>query len=90
MPRYNVEADGKWACFSSVVDAFITPFMPLEEYEKWRKSEYGKPTKPLDQANKITLTEALASLSLNKTDKEIVQNLRDACLMYEKHEVENA
>lgn len=23
MPRYNVELDGEWACFSGVVDAFV-------------------------------------------------------------------
>lgn len=40
MPRYNVEHKGKWACFSSVVDDFITWFMPKTDYEIWRKEEY--------------------------------------------------
>lgn len=31
MPRFNVEADGEWACFSSIVDAFVTPFMQKED-----------------------------------------------------------
>lgn len=38
MPRYNVEYNGKWACFSSIVDGFVTEFMNKSEYEEWRKS----------------------------------------------------
>jgi hypothetical protein len=49
MPRYNVKNNkGEWACFSSIVDDFITDFMPKDEYEKWRKEEYGKDRKPLE------------------------------------------
>lgn len=81
MPRYNVEADGEWACFSGIVDAFITPFMPLNEYEKWREAEYGKDNAPLEQANKMSLKDALFRLSLNKDDDEIVKNLREAGLI---------
>lgn len=81
MPRYNVEADGEWACFSSVVDAFITPFMPKKEYEKWRDNEYGAENVPLEKANKMSLKAALFALSLNKTDEEIVSCLREAGLI---------
>lgn len=81
MPRFNVEADGEWACFSSVVDAFITPFMQKEEYEKWRADEYGEENVPLEKANKMSLKEALFDLSLNKTDDEIIRNLREAGLI---------
>lgn len=84
MPRYNVEVDGKWACFSSVVDSFITPFMPLEEYEKWRDEEYGWSKEPLKSANKMSLKDALFSLSLNKSDREIMECMREAGLFWDK------
>lgn len=86
MPRYNVEADGQWACFSSIVDAFITPFMSLENYEKWRSNEYGKDKVPLEKSNKMTLADSLYNLSLNKDAEEIVENLRDAGLMCRREE----
>ena len=47
MPRYNVEHDGYWACFSSIVDDFVTPFMPLARYEEWRTNQYGVSKPPL-------------------------------------------
>lgn len=37
MPRYNIEYNGKWACFSSISDSFITEFMDKDVYEEWRK-----------------------------------------------------
>lgn len=77
MPRYNVEVDGKWACFSSIVDWFVTPFMPLEEYEKWRDEEYGKQKAPIDQSNKMSITEAIYDMSLDRTDEEIIVALRE-------------
>jgi hypothetical protein len=88
MPRYNVEADGEWACFSSVVDAFITHFMPLEEYEKWRVAEYEKSNVPLAESNKRTLKECLFSLSLNKSADEIYTNLVESGLMYQEGAIE--
>lgn len=81
MPRYNVELDGEWACFSGVVDAFVTPFVPRDDYERWRLDEYGKSCGPLEQANRMTLREAMARLSTNRSDAEILQNLRDAGLI---------
>ncbi|MFT9076549.1 hypothetical protein [Ethanoligenens sp.] len=88
MPRYNVKADDEYACFSSIVDAFITPFMPIEDYEKWREREYGKDTMPLERANHMPLREALFRVSLNKTDAEIMDNLREAGLLYRHAPVE--
>lgn len=84
MPRYNVELDGEWACFSGVVDAFVTPFVPLGDYERWRRDEYGKSCGPLERANRMTLRKAMVRLSTNKSDAEILQNLRDAGLIPEK------
>lgn len=86
MPRYNVEADGEWACFSSIPDLFITPFMPLEEYEKWRDEEYGRSKSPLEQSNKMSLREALFSMGISNSDEEIVKNLREIGIMHSKEE----
>ena len=84
MPRYNVEADGMWATFSSVSDAFITPFQSLDDHEAWRDAEYGRSKIPLNTANKKTLKSAIFALSLNKDDDEIIKNLRYAGLIYDK------
>lgn len=79
MPRYNVKnANGKWACFSSIIDEFVTPFMPKDEYEKWRIKEYNyteKDYEPAENCNTMTVEEAIFSLSLNHTGKQILKNL---------------
>lgn len=79
MPRYNVKnSKGKWACFSSIIDEFITPFMSKDEYEKWRIKEYNyteKDYEPAEKCNTMTIEEAIFSLSLNHTDKAIIENL---------------
>lgn len=59
MPRYNVEHEEKWACFSTVVDDFVTPFMRIKRYERWRKKEYGNANIPLSKANLMTYEEAM-------------------------------
>lgn len=59
MPRYNVEHEEKWACFSTVVDDFVTPFMRIKRYERWRKKEYGNANIPLLEANLMTYEEAM-------------------------------
>lgn len=79
MPRFNVEADGKWACFSSIPDEFITPFMPREE-------QYGAENVPIEQANQKSLMRCLFALSLNHSDEEICDNLRAAGLLAPKKE----
>lgn len=79
MPRYNVKnSEGKWACFSSIIDEFVTPFMPKDEYEKWRIKEYNyteKDYEPAENCNTMTVEEAIFSLSLNHTGKQILENL---------------
>lgn len=87
MPRYNVEADGEWACFSSVCDAFVTPFMPLDKYEEWRDEEYGNNKNPLMDSNTKTLRQCLFFLSLNNSPDSIIQNLTEAGLMCSKEEL---
>lgn len=79
MPRYNVRNyNGKWACFSGIIDEFITPFMPKSEYEKWRIEEYGyteKDYEPAEKCNMMTVEEAIHSLSLNHSGADILRNL---------------
>ena len=81
MPRYNVESDGEYACYTSISDGFITPFMSRENYEIWRNKEYGKSVIPLEDANFMSLREAIFSLSLNKSDEEIIRALREVKLI---------
>ena len=79
MPRYNVRNyKGKWACFSGIIDEFITPFMPKDEYEKWRIEEYGyteKDYEPAEKCNMMPVEEAILSLSLNHSGADILRNL---------------
>ena len=77
MPRYNVELDGQWACYSTISDYFITPFMDLEDFEKWRAEEYGENRNPFKYTNTMNFVEALRHLCINHTDEEICQNLRE-------------
>ena len=60
MPRYNVQHEGKWACFSSISDDFVTGFMDKESYEKWRKAEYGlHDCEPAEKCNTETMHRVL-------------------------------
>ena len=88
MPRYNVEADGKWACFSTVVDDFITKFMERKDYEEWRQNQYGVSNVPIEHANNMSLAKALFCLSLNKKDEEILASLRECGLMHSREDLE--
>lgn len=60
MPRFNVKrADGMWACFSTVVDDYITEFMPKDSYEEWRKEQYGVANyQPAEECNIMDYEEA--------------------------------
>lgn len=67
MPRFNVQnCSGEWACFSSIVDDFITDFMPREEYQKWREKEYGANCGEIGQANIMDYKEALRTILCKK------------------------
>lgn len=48
MGRSIVEHNGKYACFSSFIDDFITPFMSWEEYQVWHREDYIERYEPLD------------------------------------------
>lgn len=65
MPRYNVEYNGKFACFSSIVDNFVSEFTDKESYEKWRKVEYGKSYRPLEECNRMSIEEAVLSIRIH-------------------------
>ena len=71
MARYNVQRpqDGYWACFSAVVDDYITDFMPEDQYQAWREKEYGNQAGPLTEASKMTYEEAAAEYELRRTTK---------------------
>lgn len=77
MPRYNVEYYGKWACFSSIVDAFVTKFADKESYEVWRRLEYGR-GKPAEECNMMTMEEAVSCIKLNRTREETLMVLLGA------------
>ena len=57
MPRYNVQnpETKEWACFSSIVDDYITPFMDEETFKIWRLAEYGEDANrtPLERTNQM-------------------------------------
>jgi len=81
MPRYNIEHNGKWACFSSICDRFVTEFMDKYNYEVWRRIEYGvKDYKPAEQCNTMTIKEATFSIRLNRTHEETLDCLLECGL----------
>lgn len=85
MPRYNVEHDGKWACFSSISDGFITEFMDKEEYEEWRKSAYGiRNYEPAENCNMMTIKEATLSIRLNRNHQQSLEVLLESGLPKEE------
>jgi hypothetical protein len=76
LARYNVKYKGKWACFSSVVDGFITKFTEKSKYEEWRLQEYGRANyEPAEQCNMMSMAEAVYSRRLNHTEKEVIDDL---------------
>jgi hypothetical protein len=81
MPRYNVEYNGKWACFSSITDGFVTEFMDKYNYENWRKIQYGvKDYKPAEQCNIMNMKETAFSIRLNRTHEEALDCLLECGL----------
>ena len=76
MPRYNVEYNKKWACFTSISDSFITEFMDKVDYEEWRKEQYGiNNYKPVELSNVMTMEEVVSSIRLNHTYEEVMECL---------------
>jgi len=79
MGRCNVEHNGKWASFSSVIDAFITEFMDKSKYEEWRKLEYGKNLRPIE-FNVKTINDVAFSIRLNRTHDDAMECLAESGL----------
>ena len=79
MGRCNVRReDGKWACFSTVVDAFITPFVSEKRYEAWLRKEYGRSWRPVSGGYKMPFDETLDAICLNRTREEVIEQLKFA------------
>ena len=79
MPRYNVEHNGKWACFSTVSDGFITEFKEKADYEAWRLLEYGRADYlPAEKCNVMTIGEAVNAAALNNEKESVINNLIEA------------
>ena len=83
MARYNVEHKGKWACFSSICDNFITRFMNRGDYEQWRKKEYGRNRLLLEHSNGMTMRDALDAIMTRKIYEAVCQLEEDTGLEYE-------
>lgn len=85
MGRCNVEYNGKWAAFSTIVDAFITVFTDKNEYEEWRKLEYGMANyEPAENCAMKTMEDAAFSIRLNRTHNEALECLCEAGLSKEE------
>lgn len=72
MPRYNVQhpETKQWRCFSSIVDDWITEWMPEDEYEKWRKRQYRGDWCPVREANIMTYEDAEETIKLMHGDDD--------------------
>jgi hypothetical protein len=87
MPRYNVNHNDKWACFSSIVDGFITPFMDKSDYESWRKFQYGSlDYRPIEECNCITIQKATFLIRLNRTHEDALNCLLECGLPHDECE----
>jgi len=81
MPRYNVKYNGKWACFSSIPDGFITPLMKKADYEMWRMQEYSPDGyTPAEKCNTMTMANAVFAASLNRSYEETISRLLETGL----------
>jgi hypothetical protein len=87
MPRYNVNYHDKWACFSSIVDGFVTKFMDEDRYEAWRIRKYGMHDyRPAEQCNLMTMKEAVSSIRIYNSHDESIKELISCGLDQEESE----
>jgi len=76
MSRYNIEYNGKWACFSTISDLFVSPFKSKNGYSQWRLNEYGLVNlTPINQCAVATMEDAIGGASLNRSKREVIENL---------------
>ena len=81
MPRFNVEHNGQWACFSSVSDGFVTRFMDPAHYDSWRRAEYGRAGyRPIEEANRMDLSDVVRAVFLNRSRRAGLAELESAGL----------
>ena len=79
MSNYNVEYNGKWACFSTISDGFITLFMSKEDYEMWYKMKYN--TNDVSKIKSgMSMEDAIFSISLNRTREDALKCLKECGL----------
>ena len=72
MPRFNVNKPNtdEWACFSTIVDDFVTEFMPRSEYQKWREREYGIHCGEIEDSNIMNYKDALETIEFRRSVRE--------------------
>ena len=88
MGRMNVKCGDKWACLSSIVESLITPFMSLENYEAWRKEEYGRAGyQPMKERNTIDIKDAVHTMRLNHTGDEVFRTLVECGLSEDESKI---
>lgn len=75
MPRYNVhdEKTGKWRCFSTVSDDWVTDWMDEERFNQWRRLEYGRTCGDLKDTNRMTIEEAEEAIEMRKIAEEVIE-----------------
>ena len=87
MPRYSINYHDKWACFTSISDGFITPFMDKSDYENWRKCEYGiNGYRPAEQCNMMAMEKAVFLIRLNRSYDDALDCLLECRLSKEECE----
>lgn len=87
MGRVNVEYNGRWACFSTIVDSLITPFMNLEDYEQWRKEELGRVYyNPIMERNTRSIEEVISIIYMVHGREKTITLLVDCGLSLEEAE----
>lgn len=72
MPRFNVQhpVTKMWRCFSTIVDDWITEWMELEQYEEWRKEQYGINAGSVYDANIMELNEAESRIKIRGDEED--------------------
>lgn len=74
MPRYSVEYLGKWACFSTITESFITEFLDKEKYEFWCSKQF-KESNLSNNYKIIAFRKAISIIHLNRNCSETIKCL---------------
>ena len=79
MARYTVTHEGKMACFSSIPDGFITPFLPPHVYEAWWIGNIIlAELRDKCERNTMPMEDAVEALCRNRSRLEAIAELEDA------------